>query len=84
MTMQFLQHLGVGGSVVEDHQDMEGEALSHAMLLQLVHQGSLAVHLENASRHPTTGIDVPVDRQAAFVIALECTRVFGVVYHGRL
>ena len=54
VTMQVLQHVGVGRSVFKDHQDKEGEALRHAILLQLVHQGSPAVCLENVSRHPTS------------------------------
>ena len=69
ITMQILQHLGVGGSIVEDHQDTEGETLICAILLQLMHQGNRAVHLENVSRHPTSGIGVPVDRQAGLFIA---------------
>ena len=36
--------------------DMEEEVLRHAIHFQLVHQSSLAVRLENVSRHPTTGI----------------------------
>ena len=75
---------GGGGSVAEAHQDTEGEALSHATLLQLVHQGSLAVRLENMPHHPTTGNGIPMERQAVFVIALECKRVFEVVHHDRL
>ena len=82
--MQVLQQLVVGWSVVKDHQDTEGEALRHAILLQLVHQGMLAVLLKNISRHPTTGIGIPMDRQAALIIPLECTMVFGVVHHDRL
>ena len=70
--MQVLQH-GVGGSIVEDHQDMEGEALRRTILLQLVHPLRLAVGLENVTRHPT------VDRQADLDIVLECTRVLSVV-----
>ena len=75
--MQVLQHEGMGGSIIKDHQDLEGEVLRHVILLQLVHQGSPAVRLENVSRHPTTGIGVPMDRQAGLFIALECTRVLG-------
>ena len=77
--MQVLQHLGVGGSVVKVHQNTEGEALRRAILLQLVHQLRLAVGLENVARHPTSGVGEPVDRQADLVVALECTRVLGVV-----
>ena len=64
--MQVLQHVGVGGSVVEDHQDTEGEALRRAILLQLVHQGHPAVVLENVARHPTSGIGVPMDSLPIF------------------
>ena len=71
--------MGVGGSIVEDHQDTEREAVRHAILLHLVHQGSPAVRLENVSHHPTTGIGEPMDRQASLFIALECTRVLGVI-----
>ena len=67
--VQVLQHVGVGRSIIEDHQDTEGEAMRHATHIQLVHQDSLAVRLENVSRHPTTGTGEPMDRQAAFVIA---------------
>ena len=84
ITMQILQHFGVGGSIVEDHQDTEGETLICAILLQLMHQGNRAVHLENVSRHPTSGIGVPVDRQAGLFIAPECTRGLGMVHHDRL
>ena len=80
VTMQVLQHVGVGGSVFENHQDTEGEALRHAILLQLVHQVSPAARLENVSRHPTSGIGVLIDRQDGLFIALECTRVFSVVH----
>ena len=73
------QHLGLGGSIVEDHQDFEGEALRRAMLLQLLDQLRLTVSLENLARHPTTGVDEPVDRQAGLIITLECTRVLDVV-----
>ena len=31
ITMQVLQHVGVGGNVVEDHQDTEGEVLRRAI-----------------------------------------------------
>ena len=79
VVMQVLQHLGVGGSVIEDHQDMEGEALRHAIFLQLVHQGSPAVSLENVSPHLTTGIGIPMDRQAGLFITFECTGVLSVV-----
>ena len=82
--MQVLQHVGVGGSVVEDHQDTEGEALRRAVLLQLVHQLYLAVHLKNVARHPSPGIGVPMDIQAGFFIALKCMRVLGVVRHDGL
>ena len=74
----------MGGSVVEDHQDTASEALRCTILLQLVHQGSLAVHLENVTYHPTTGTGVLMDRQAASVIATECTRVVSMVHHDRL
>ena len=70
---------GVGRSVIHDDQDTEGEALRRAILLQLVHQGSPAVRLENVSCHPTTGIGIPTDRQAGLFIALDCMRVLGVV-----
>ena len=49
--MQVMQHVGVGGTIVEDHQDMEGEALRRAVLLQLMHQGTLAVFLKNVTCH---------------------------------
>ena len=80
VTMQVLQHVGVGGSVFENHQATEGEALRHAILLQLMHQVSPAARLENVSRHPTSGIGVLIDRQDGLFIARECTRVFSVVH----
>ena len=58
---------------------MEGEGLRCAIILQLVHQGRHVLCLENVSRHPTSGIGIPMDRQAGFFIALECTRVLGMV-----
>ena len=54
--MQVLQHMGVGGSIVEDHRDTEGETLRHAILLQLMHRPYLAVLLKNVTRHPASGI----------------------------
>ena len=66
-TMQVLQHVRVGGSIIQDHQDMEGEALRHAILLQLMHQGCPTVSLANVSCHPNTGIGVPMDKQASLV-----------------
>ena len=68
--MQVWQHLGLGGSVVEDHEDFEGDALRYAIFLQLMDQLNLAVGLENMVRHPTTGVGEPVDGQAGLVIAL--------------
>ena len=53
--MQVRQHLGVGGRVVGDHQDFEGEALRRAMLLQLMDQLCLAVGLVNMAHRPTSG-----------------------------
>ena len=76
--MQVLQHVRVGGSIIQDHQDTEGKALRHA-ILQLVHQGSPAVHMETVSHHPAAGIGISVDRQAGLFIALECKRVLSVV-----
>ena len=77
--MQVLQHVGLGGSIIQYHQDTEGGALRCAIHLQLVHQGHPAVCLENVSRHPITGMGEPMDRQAGLSIDLECTRVLGVV-----
>ena len=79
VAMQVLQHVGVGGTVIQDYQDTEGEALRRAILHQLMDIGRPAVRLENTSCHPTTGIGVPMERQTGFFIALECTRVLGVV-----
>ena len=44
--VQVLKHVRMGGSVAEDHHDTLEEALRRAILLQLVHQGSLAVCLK--------------------------------------
>ena len=74
----------MGGSVIQDHQDTKGKVLRHVILFQLVHQGHPAVCRENASRHPTTRIGVQMDRQAGLFIALECTRVLGMVDQDRL
>ena len=82
--MQVVQHVRVGGSIIQDHQDTEGEALRCAMLLQLVHQLCLAVLLKNVTCHPASGIGEPVDRQAAVIVPLECTRVLGMVDQDRL
>ena len=79
VAMQVLQHVGVGGSVIQNRQDMEGEALRRAILLQLVHQGSPAVCQENMSRHPATGIGASMNKQVGLFITLECTRVLGMV-----
>ena len=76
--MQVLQHLRMGGSVVEDHQDTKGKALRRAILLQLTHQLHLAVGLENVACHPTTGVGEPVGRQAGLV-ALYCMRFLSMV-----
>ena len=77
--MQALQHVGVDEGIIQDHQDMEGEALRCATLLQLMHQGTLAVRLKNVICHPTSGTGVPMGRQAGLIIPLECTRVLGVI-----
>ena len=79
VAMQVLQHLGVSRSVVEDHQDTEREVLRHAILLELVHQLNLAAFLKNVTSHPTSEIGEPLDRQAALIKPLECTRVLRVV-----
>ena len=76
--------MGLGGSIVEDHQDIEGEALRHVILFQLVHQDMFAVLLKNITRHATSGIGEPMDRQATLIVSLECTRVFGMVHHNGL
>ena len=70
ITMQVLQYLGVGGAVVEDHQDMEGKVVSHAVLLQLGYQGTLAVCLENRASHPASCTGVPMNGQPAPFITL--------------
>ena len=84
VTMQVLQHVGLEWSIIEDHQDIEGEALRCAIVLQLIHQPYLGVFLKNVIRHPTSGIGEPVGRQAAIIVFLECTRVLGKVDHDRL
>ena len=45
--VQVLQHVGVGGSIIQDHQDTEGEALRCAIPLQLVHQGQAGLSLHS-------------------------------------
>ena len=67
----------IGG--LRGHEDLEGEALRHAILFRLVHQGCLAVGLEINARHPATGVGVPVDGQAILVIALKGTWILSVV-----
>ena len=74
VAMQVLQHVGVGRSVIQDHNDAEGEALRRAILLQLVYQLYLAVLLKNVTCHPTTGIGEPVDRQAALIVLFDCMK----------
>ena len=71
--------MGVGGSIVQDHQDLEGEALRRAILLQLLEQLHLTVGLENIACHPATGVGVPLEGQAVLIIALKGTRVLGIV-----
>ena len=82
--MHVLQHVGVGGSIIQDHQDTEGEALRRAILLQLVHQGIFAVHLKNVTCYPTIGIGEPMDKYASLIVPLECMRVLGLVDQDRL
>ena len=77
--MQVRQHLGVGGSIIEDHEDLEREALRGAILLQLLDKLSLALGPENMAHHPTTGVGEPVDRQASLIIVLKGMRVLDVV-----
>ena len=73
--VEVLQHLGVGGGIVQDHQDLEGEALRRAIIiLHLVKELCLAVGLEYTARHPTTGVVVPVDGQAFLFIAFKDMR----------
>ena len=40
--------------------------------------------LENVARHPTSGISKPVDRQTGLIVALECTKVLGMVDQNEL
>ena len=42
---------------------------------------SCCTPVENVSRHPTSRIGIPVDRQGGLFIALQCTRILGVVHH---
>ena len=81
--MQVLQHMGMGRIIIQGHQDTEGEALRRAVLPQLVHQGHPAVILENEARHFTSGIQEPIDRQACLCIALDCTKVLGLIHNDR-
>ena len=82
--VQIRQSLGVHGSIIEEHEDLEGEALRRAILLQLIIELCLAAGLENIARHPTTGVGVPMDRQAILVIAPKGTQVLGGVDQNRL
>ena len=76
--------MGVGGSVVQDHEDLEGEALRPEVLPKLVHQLGLGVCLENVARHPPTAVGIPVDGQAVLIVALKGTRVLSVVHQDGL
>ena len=60
----------MGGGIVDDHQDAEGEVVSRAVLLQLGYQGTLAVCLESIASHPASCIGVPMHQQTALVITL--------------
>ena len=82
--MQLRQRMGVGGSVVQDHEDLEGEALRPAILPKLMHHLGLGVCLENVARHPPTAVVIPVDGQAVLIVALKGTRVLGVVHQDGL
>ena len=82
--MQLSQRMGVGGSVVQDNEDLEGEARRPAILPKLVHQLGLGVCLENVACHPPIAVGIPVDRQAALIVALKGTWVLGVVHQDGL
>ena len=82
--MQLSQQMGVGGSAVQDHEDLEGEALRPAILRKLVHQLGLGVCLENVAHHPPTVVGTPVDGQSALIIALKGKWVLGVVHQDGL
>ena len=84
ITTQGLQHIGMGGGVIKDHQDMEGEVVSHTVLLQLGNQGILAVRLGNRDSHPASCNGIPMHRQTPLVITLKNTRVLRMANHDRL
>ena len=82
--MQLGQQMGVGRSVVQDHGDLEREALRPAILSKLVYQLGLGVCLENVACHPPTAVGIPVDGQAVLIVAPKGTRVLGVVHQDEL
>ena len=82
--MEVLQHLRVGRGILQDHQDLEGEALRCAIIFQLMGELCFAVGLEYNACHPTIRTGVPVDGQAVLFIALKGAWVLGMVDQDRL
>ena len=67
------------GSIIKEHENLKGEALRCAILLQLTKELHLAAGLENIACHSISGVGVPMDGQAVIIIAPKGTRVLGVV-----
>ena len=75
---------GWGRGIVEEHQDLEGEALTEAILLKLGLELVLDVRLEDVPRHPSSLIGVPAHREQVLGVTLKGTRVLGVVHQDGL
>ena len=78
------QYLGVGRGIIEEHQDLEGEALTPAILLKLILKLVLDIRLEDVPRHPSSRVGVPVHREGVLGLPLKSTWVLGVVHQNGL
>ena len=68
----------------QEHQDLEGEALTPAILLKLILELVLHVRLEDVPRHPSSRVGAPVHREEVLGIPLKSTWVLGVVHQDGL
>ena len=69
--MEVQQCLGVGMGIIEEHQDLEGEALAPAILLKLILELVLNVRLEDVPRHPSSRVGVLVHREVVLGVPLK-------------
>ena len=72
--------LGVGRGVVEEHQDLEGEALTEAILPKLGLELVLDVRLEDVRRHPSSLVGVPAHKERVLGVPLKGTWVLSMVH----